>query len=257
MPRRAREKSKTGVYHVMVRGINKEIIFHDDEDRRKFLHILAKVKEGYPFELLGHCLMNNHVHLLIQEGAENISQIMKRIGTRYAIYFNSKYDRKGHLFQDRFRSERVEDEEYLLTVLRYIHQNPVKAFLVSDAKDYLWSSYRAYLGVKSYFANIVDKEFILGIFSMEAVTAIKYFKDFMEEESDDSCLNDNDPKKPSDEFIRHELEKLLRDYSVETIHQLKKKERNEILQKLKKIEGITVRQISEITGLGRNIIVRA
>jgi putative transposase len=149
MPRHARKKSKTGVYHVMVRGINKEIIFHDDEDRRKFLYILAKVKEGYPFELLGYCLMNNHVHLLIREGTENISQIMKRIGTRYAIYFNSKYDRKGHLFQNRFRSERVEDEEYLLTVLRYIHQNPVKAFLVNDTKDYLWSSYRAYLGVKS------------------------------------------------------------------------------------------------------------
>ena len=96
------------------------------------------------FVLHAYCLMDNHVHLLLQEQEETLGEIMKRVGVSYAYWFNRKYERVGHLFQGRFRSETVEDDAYFLTVLRYIHQHPVQAKLVARCSDYPWSSYAAY-----------------------------------------------------------------------------------------------------------------
>lgn len=86
--------------------------------------------------------MGNHVHILIKEGKEDLGNVMRRIGASYVYWYNVKYDRVGHLFQDRFKSEAVEDNRYLLSVLRYIHQNPLKAGIVSDIREYKWSSYK-------------------------------------------------------------------------------------------------------------------
>src|SRR5690554_3854054 len=127
MPRRAREKSSTGVYHVMLRGINKQKIFHDQEDYEKFIEIVKNYKELCTYELYAYCLMSNHFHLLIKEGKEELAAVFRRIGAKYVYWYNLKYKRCGHLFQDRYRSEVVETQQYLLTVLRYIHQNPLKA----------------------------------------------------------------------------------------------------------------------------------
>ncbi|MCJ7806540.1 MAG: transposase, partial [Clostridia bacterium] len=119
MPRRAREKSSTGVYHVMLRGINRQNIFKDREDRQQFITTLVKYKKVSGYEIYGYCLMTNHMHLLIKEGGESIDRILKRIGASYVYWYNKKYARCGHLFQDRFKSEPVEDDQYLLVVLRY------------------------------------------------------------------------------------------------------------------------------------------
>src|SRR5690554_1287672 len=127
MPRRARQKSSTGVYHVMLRGINKQIIFHDQEDYKKYIQTIRDYKQLCEYEIYAYCLMNNHIHLLIKEGKEDLGIIFRRIGSKYVYWYNLKYKRCGHLFQDRYRSEVVETEHYLLTVLRYIHQNLVKA----------------------------------------------------------------------------------------------------------------------------------
>lgn len=94
--------------------------------------------------------MNNHIHLLMEEGEEPLSKIFKRICDRYVYWYNHKYDRTGHLFQDRFRSEPVETERYFLTVARYIFQNPVKAGVVTSVSQYKWCNYRAYLGVEDF-----------------------------------------------------------------------------------------------------------
>jgi len=126
MPRTIRKGSKTGVYHIMLRGINKQCIFNDGEDKRIFINRLLRYKEIGDFEIYAYCLMDNHVHLLIKERSETVSVLIKRIGVSYVNWFNNKYDRTGHLFQDRFKSEPVENDSYLLTAARYIHQNPVK-----------------------------------------------------------------------------------------------------------------------------------
>ena len=91
--------------------------------------------------IFAYCLMGNHIHLLLREGAEGLSSFMKRVGVRYVWWYNRKYQRTGHLFQDRFRSEAVETDEYFLAALRYIYQNPVKAGLCEDISQYRWSSY--------------------------------------------------------------------------------------------------------------------
>jgi REP element-mobilizing transposase RayT len=141
MPREAREKSKRGIYHVMLRGINRQDIFGDDEDRIKFVETMADCKVISGYKLYGYCLMSNHVHILIKIEKEPIEQVFKRIGARYVHWYNWKYERCGHLFQDRFKSEVVENDSYFLVVLRYILQNLVKAGLTASIGEYRWSSY--------------------------------------------------------------------------------------------------------------------
>ncbi len=153
MPRTTRQHSDTGVYHVMLRGIDRRDIFADDQDRGKFLKILRAVtspedREGKPLppycHIHAYCLMDNHVHLLIAEAAEDIGTVMKRIGVSYVSYFNKRHERLGPLFHDRFRSEPVGDTGYFITLLRYIHQNPVQAEMVTSPDQYRWSSWREY-----------------------------------------------------------------------------------------------------------------
>jgi len=121
------KKKCSRIYHIILRGINKQVIFEDDEDREKLLGYLQYYKEICNYIIYGYYLMDNHIHLLIKEGKEGIGNNMKRIGGSYVAWYNRKYDRIGHLFQDRFKSEVVESDEYLLIVLRYIHQNRLKA----------------------------------------------------------------------------------------------------------------------------------
>lgn len=153
MPRTSRQHSDTGVYHVMLRGIDRCDIFADDQDRGKFLKILRAVSspvdlDGNPLppycHIYAYCLMDNHVHLLIAEGTEDIGNVMKRIGVSYVSYYNKRYERLGPLFHDRFRSEPVGDTGYFITLLRYIHQNPVEAEMVTAPEQYRWSSWHEY-----------------------------------------------------------------------------------------------------------------
>ncbi len=138
MPRTARKKSVSGIYHIMLRGADRRIIFGDDEDCRTFLDILFRIRKKHKFSLYAVCLMGNHVHMLIREEEEPLQIIMKRLGVTYVSYYNLKYDLLGHLFQDRFRSEPVDTPAYFMDVLRYICQNPVKAGLCGAPREYQW-----------------------------------------------------------------------------------------------------------------------
>ncbi|MGC3955414.1 MAG: transposase [Propionicimonas sp.] len=140
MPRRARQLSESGIYHVMLRGINRQAIFLDEEDHLRFLHCLHDTRELSGCRVLAYCLMPNHVHLVLRAEGESIGQVVKRLGVRYAWWHNVKYDRVGHVFQDRFRSCPVDDDEYFVTLLRYVWNNPVKAGMVERPDQYRWSS---------------------------------------------------------------------------------------------------------------------
>ena len=124
MPRQPREKSESGIYHIMLRGINQQVIFEDYEDYSKFIETIETYKAVSGYKVFAYCLMSNHIHILLKVEKEDLDLIMKRIAGSYVYWYNWKYYRKGHLFQDRFKSEPVEDDEHFLTVLRYIHQNP-------------------------------------------------------------------------------------------------------------------------------------
>lgn len=145
MPRQARQLSESAIYHVMIRGVNRDAIFLEDADFDRFVELLAVVKAASGCLVLAYCLIPNHVHLIIQTTTEPIGTVIKRLGVRYAGWFNRKYQRVGHLFQDRFKSIPVEDDEYLITLLRYVWNNPIEAGLAEHAADYPWSS-RRYLG---------------------------------------------------------------------------------------------------------------
>lgn len=154
MPRKSRQTSGTGIYHVMLRGINRQDIFDDPDDYHTFIRILSEVggRNQPTCHIYAYCLMTNHVHLLLAEKSWTVGQVVKSIAASYVFHYNKKYGRVGHLFQDRFRSEPCNDPGYFLTLFRYIHQNPVKAGLVAHAQDYPYSSWP-----NDYLANHGDR----------------------------------------------------------------------------------------------------
>jgi putative transposase len=258
MPRRARVKSRNGIYHIMLRGANRQEIFHDDEDCFKFIDILHTYKMKTEVEMYSWCLMGNHVHLLLKEGNEDISATMKRIGVSYVSYYNWKYRTSGHLFQDRFKSENVETIQYLLTVVRYIHQNPLKAGIVKRVDEWRWSSCRQYYGTDNEVRKLLDPDFIFGMFSGNNILARERFKEFNEKVCHDQCLNHHIyNRRFTDEEAREEIKKLLNDFEIAQVKSLPKHQRNEILKKTKRIKGLSQRQTARILGVSRTLISKS
>lgn len=251
MPRVARSKSRTGIYHVMLRGINRQTIFEEDEDKRKFLETLEKYKGISKFEVYAYCLMDNHIHLLIKEKEESISVSMKRISSSYVYWYNTKYERCGHLFQDRFKSEKIETKMSFLRVLRYIHQNPLKAGLAKTVFDPSWTSMQEYLGK----AHLITIDEGMSLFHEDRKIAMKQFTTYMAEESDEKCL-DNQPRiKTSDSQVMDYLR--VKGYiDKNKLQQMEKEERDAIIVSLKEIKGVSIRQIARITGISKSVIER-
>lgn len=159
MPRMARKVSCTKVYHVILRGNDKQDIFLDEQDYKKFIKEILNTKEKYEYELYAYCLMTNHVHLIIYDKNDKLSKIIQSLAITYSAYFSKKYEKTGHLFQNRFLSKEVETREYLMQVCRYIHQNPVKA-KIAKVDKYKWSSFREYI----YEEKIISAELVLSLF---------------------------------------------------------------------------------------------
>lgn len=147
MPRTARIDIPQTVYHIYTRGHNKSPLFLDDLDRKTFLKHLQRATREHPWELLGYCLMGNHYHLQVKTFDIPLAKTMHLLNTLYAEYFNFRYRRAGHAFQNRFHSIPVEMDSYLVALSRYIHLNPVKAGIVTHPEDYPWSSYRELVGL--------------------------------------------------------------------------------------------------------------
>ncbi|HLJ94862.1 MAG TPA: transposase [Gemmataceae bacterium] len=130
------------VYHALNRGNNREAVFSADADFAAFLHALRQTRQRYPFRLYGYCLMSNHFHLLLQpESEQNISRILQSLTVAHTWRFHKAHGSVGHVWQGRFKSPVIQDDDHLLTVLRYIESNPMRAGLVSDVQQYPWCSY--------------------------------------------------------------------------------------------------------------------
>lgn len=251
LPRDARCKSKSGIYHIMLRGINRQDIFEDEEDVERLIETIMKYKETSKFQIYAYCIMTNHIHMLFREMEESISNIIKRISSSYVFWYNKKYERCGHLFQDRFKSEAVESEEYFLTVIRYIHQNPVKAGIAKSAADYKWSSFREYMEKES----IIDMDFALGMFSSDRKKAKELFQSFNMQNNNDMCMEYNMKSRVSDSEVKEYLKGL--DISdPRELRQIEKNKRDEIVKKIKLINGVTIRQLSRMTGISKSVIDR-
>ena len=246
MPRRARAKSESGYYHILLRGIGRQNLFEDSEDHEKFLEILAKYKDELKYQIAAYCLMSNHVHLLLEDTGKVLDLLMKKIAGSYAYYFNWKYDRIGHLFQDRFKSEPVEDDAYFLTVMRYIHQNPLKAG-IAQMDDYPWSSYRTYIEG----GNFVDTEKALEIFKDS-----EQYIEFMSANETSLCLELADTHRLTDDEAIEIIRRTAKTQNAQAIQKFSIEQRNKALHDLKE-QGISIRQLSRLTGINRGIILRA
>ena len=248
MPRNSRNKSSTGIYHVMLRGIDKRKIFLDNEDRYFFIEKMIEAKEKGGFDLYAYCLMDNHVHLLIKE-SEELGTSVKRITVGYVGWHNNKYGRVGHLFQNRYASEVVEKDGYLLTVLRYIHQNPIKAGIVKDIEEYLWSSYKEYINYYSNKDYKIKADMISGYFNCQ-----KAFEDYMRQENTDKCIEYNENNKLTEVELK---ELMLEKVDINKLKTLSKKERNSIIKTIYTETEVSIRQLSKVLGLGKAIIESA
>lgn len=257
MPRMARKVSNTKVYHIIFRGNDKQDIFFDIQDYKKYLKEIKVTKEKYQYEILAYCLMSNHVHLIVFDKNDNLSKAMQSLAVAYSSYFSKKYDKVGHLFQNRFHSKNVETKEYLVQLCRYIHQNPPKA-QIGTVDNYKWSSYKEYINfdLKERITNINT---ILPMFGSNKQEAIKNFKIFHQKEIDDNAQNAEFEivDKLTDEELKHILEKILNIQDALEIKRYSVDIRDEKIKKLKDIQGASKAQIARVTGLNRKIVERA
>lgn len=228
----------------MLRGINQQQIFEDEEDNFRFLETLLKYKQQCKYEIYAYCLMGNHLHILLKEGEENLSLMLKRIGGSYVYWYNLKYHRSGHLFQDRFKSEPVENDSHFLTVMRYIHQNPIKAGICKSLDGYKFSSYSEYINR----AKLVDTDFCFEIIDREQ------FIEFNNQFNDDVCLDiaDLDYRLTDDEAMKI-IRKVCGCKSVSEFQKFDKVKRNSYIAKLYQ-QGLSIRQISRLTGCSRKVV---
>jgi REP element-mobilizing transposase RayT/DNA-binding transcriptional regulator YiaG len=263
MPRQSRQLSESKIYHVMIRGNARKNIFLDEEDKNRFIEILSEKNKDRKFAIYAYCLMDNHVHFLINEGSDEIGRIMKRINISYAYYFNKKYVRTGHLFQDRFKSEGIENDAYLLSAVRYIHNNPVKAGIVKKIEEYKWSSYFIFTETKNQ-NNSIDKRFILEMFSDDIEKSTKLFIDYSKIQDDGKFIDlqeENVEEKAiqtenqAKELIMHFLVKHNIN-SSDLKNRQKEDLRRDIINTLKQKSNLSIRQIAKLLDVDRNMVQR-
>ncbi len=248
MPRKARRKSTTGVYHVMLRGINRQVIFEDNEDCGRFLAILKKCREQNGLRIFAWCLMSNHVHLLIHAEGDPLEIVLRRIASSYVQWFNLKYERSGHLFQERYKSEPVESEASFMRTLRYIIQNPMKAGLEPKPGRYRWNCYFAYAGRND---GLTDPELAVSIFKSHR-QMLAYFHETNADEG-------MEPAEPRKMVTDNEAAKIvLRMTGCPTLQaflQLNKAQREEFIRRLYG-EHLSGGQIARLTGVPKSTVHR-
>lgn len=244
MPRHIRTLSMSGYMHIITRGIGQKVIFECETDFNYYLKLLEKYSKECEITIIAYCLMDNHVHLLIKDIHHNTSKFMQKIGISYSYYYNKKYERTGYLFQDRYLNENVENNAYLLTVFRYILNNPLKAHIAAS-NEYKWNSYYQYSKNDSW----VDTSVI----SNQLGSWDNYVK-YIDESNDDKCMEYfHSPK--ADKWALEQITKCLEGAPANSISTMNKNTRDLHIKKLLS-EGLSIRQIERLTGVSRGVIQR-
>ncbi len=244
MPRTARKRSMSGYMHVIVRGIGKQILFEEQNDYQFFLSRLKRYSKETSVSIVAYCLMENHVHLLVRDNNGNTPAMMKKIGVSYSSYFNNKYERTGHLFQDRYLCEAVETDRAVLTVARYILNNPAKAGL-GRVSSYRWSSYSCYGRTDSF----VDTGILCDL-----IGSREQYDSYLTEENEDNCMEYEKPRH-DDEWAKRIIHETLMTSNGMEIQGYDKKRRDDALRELKS-KGLSIRQLERLTGINRGVILR-
>lgn len=181
MPRSARLDVPDVLQHVMARGIEGRDIFRDTKDREAFLKRLSDLVTKGNVQLLAWCLMPNHFHLLLRTHGMSLAAMMRRLMTGYAVWHNRRHDRKGHLFQNRYKSIVVEEAPYFLELVRYIHLNPVRGKIVDSVTQldrYPYAGHAVLMGYHKFKGQ--DVEWVMGSFGKRMGAARGRYRDFVE-----------------------------------------------------------------------------
>ncbi len=249
MARKPRKEASSQIYHIIMRGNNKQSIFFDDNDRNFFINRLFKYASQLEIHVYAYCLMQNHVHILLGHTPKKIlSLFVQKLATSYVYHFNHRYDCSGHLFQGRFKSEPVEDEIYLKNVLRYILRNPENAGICS-MKTYTWSSYREL--TQTTTATNTKKDFIYSLFGSQ-----HELKNFLEIPDNQNYMEYENKPTLNDDNARIFILKLLKIPNLNILRSVSVEKQLNYLQLLKK-HHFSISQISRITGFPRKIIHEA
>jgi putative transposase len=217
MPRVARVKSFDSIYHVMCRSITEVDLFKEDKDKEHYLSLLKGYQEVFAFKVYAYCLMDNHCHFIIDVNGADISKILHGLNHRYALWFNKKYGRRGHLFQDRFKSIIVDNDQYLITLSGYIHANPLSIEKYSSCvEQYKYSSLGIYMGIHEDKHELIDKTFIMNQFSSKGVDACKLYLEFVKQCTDNNVKADIEFNNEGTRYVS-ERKILPRDYNVKSI----------------------------------------
>jgi REP element-mobilizing transposase RayT len=238
-----RSESESELYHVMCRGVSRQIIFEDDADRQRFLDDMKREQRSAGTSILAWCLMDNHVHLLIKADKAALARFMQRTLSSYARYFNERHDRVGHLFQDRYKSTPIDTDTYLLMAVVYIHRNPLDEG-ITDLRNYRWSSYHEYLGI----SIIADTRFVLDMFD-----SIEEFDEFNQTSECKTLLSENNGLRAASNTRAALIAAEELGVEVERLNTLPRDERNRHIARLLE-RGLSIRQIERLTGVSRGIV---
>jgi REP element-mobilizing transposase RayT len=181
MARKPRIEFEGALYHVITRGNQRQEIFRSSEDYVRYLRILDNYKSRYNYVLHAYVLMGNHVHLLIETKEVALSKILQGINQSFTMYFNRKYETVGHLFQGRYKAILCDQDSYLLSLVKYVHANPLRAGVAKTIDEYPWSSH-GYYAEQTKNKSIVDTDFILNLFSRDKKKARRSYLEYMRAE---------------------------------------------------------------------------
>ena len=245
MARKARVYSPSGYSHVIVKGIGGMVLFEASEDYAFFLNRMKEYSEETKLCICAYCLMNNHVHLLVYDADKSLPLFFKKICVSYSWYFNHKHGRTGHVFQDRYKSFEINDNAYLITVFRYILNNPVKAG-ISKASEYRWSSYRDYVTESGF----TDSRLIKALLGEELDLDI--FLHMPDKESDKAEMEYEAPMR-DDAWAVVTAKALLGIDELSAVKHFEKNVKQKAVRTMR-TAGITISQISRMTGIARRTI---
>ena len=250
MPRVARKYIKSNFIHVVTKGIKREFIFYKEKYKNEYISLLNKyLNEVKELEMLAYCIMDNHAHILTYiTDINKLSEFMKKLNTAYAIYYNEKEEREGYVFANRYYTQAIKDEIHVLACIKYIHENPVKAGLVSNPKEYKYSSYEKMKNgeinievIKSIFKDVID------VLNYEVIDFSSDEYEFIEAENNENKLNGAN--------IDQRIEKFCREYKT-SLNEVKKS--NYLILKFKNYLNkeckVSNKNICAILGVGKNRI---
>lgn len=246
MARSPRVRAEQGFYHVVLRGSGRQIIFECDGDRRLFLLLARECLGDAGINVLAWCLMSNHVHLLLEDSADELSHAMHRLAGRYAAHFNRLTGHVGHVFDGRFKSVPVTSDRQLLQVVRYIHDNPARAG-ICRAEEYPWSSYAEYAGGATILARTGTVLDMLG--GSEGFVDFSAGADYL-------GYAERLGARVSDDEALAVAREALGDVEPSALKAMGRAERDRLLQ-LMRDAGLTIRQVERLTGIGRSTISHA